>query len=54
MPRPDFVQGNAESLPFADQSFDVVINVEASLHYLDFARILTEVKRVLRPMLSKS
>jgi SAM-dependent methyltransferase len=43
-----FVQGNAESLPFADQSFDVVINVEASFHYPDFAGFLTEVARVLR------
>ncbi|HTY34802.1 phthiotriol/phenolphthiotriol dimycocerosates methyltransferase [Mycobacterium sp.] len=49
LPGMDFVQGNAESLPFADQSFDVVINVEAGLHYLDFARFLTEVARVLRP-----
>ncbi|MGA7052665.1 MAG: methyltransferase domain-containing protein [Mycobacterium sp.] len=45
----DFVQGNAESLPFSDESFDVVINVEAGLHYLDFPRFLTEVARVLRP-----
>jgi SAM-dependent methyltransferase len=44
-----FVQGNAESLPFADQSFDVVINIEASIHYPDFAGFLTEVARVLRP-----
>jgi SAM-dependent methyltransferase len=44
-----FVQGNAESLPFADQSFDVVINVEASLYYPDFPGVLAEVARVLRP-----
>jgi ubiquinone/menaquinone biosynthesis C-methylase UbiE len=49
LPGLDFVQGNAESLPFADQSFDAVINVEAAIHYLDFARFLTEVARVLRP-----
>ena len=49
VPGLDFVQGNAESLPFADQSFDVVINIEAGIHYLDFAGFLTEVARVLRP-----
>ena len=49
LPGLDFVQGNAESLPFADQSFDAVINVEAAVHYVDFARFLTEVARVLRP-----
>jgi fatty-acid O-methyltransferase len=45
----DFVRGDAENLPFADQSFDAVINIEASLHYLRFPRFLAEVARVLRP-----
>jgi len=45
----DFVQGNAEDLPFADQSFDAVINVEASHSYPHFPRFLTEAARVLRP-----
>ena len=49
LPGLDFVQGDAEDLPFADQSFDAVINVEAALHYLGFARFLSEVARVLRP-----
>lgn len=44
-----FVQGSAESLPFPDESFDVVINIEAGIHYADFPRFLTEVARVLRP-----
>ena len=44
----DFVQGDAEDLPFADQSFDAVINVEASHQYPDFPRFLAEVARVLR------
>lgn len=35
-------------LPFADASFDVVLNVEASHCYPDFARFLAEVSRVLR------
>jgi ubiquinone/menaquinone biosynthesis C-methylase UbiE len=45
----DFVQGNAESLPFPDQSFDAVINIEASHCYPHFPRFLAEVARVLRP-----
>ncbi len=49
LPGLDFVDGNAENLPFADQSFDVVINVEASSHYPHFPRFLTEVARVLGP-----
>ena len=43
------MHGNAESLPFADESFDAVINVEASHGYPDFPRFLAEVARVLRP-----
>jgi ubiquinone/menaquinone biosynthesis C-methylase UbiE len=49
LPGLDFVHGNAEDLPFADQSFDAVINVEASHLYSRFPRFLAEVARVLRP-----
>lgn len=45
----DFVQGDAENLPFPDGAFDAVINIEASLHYPNFDRFLGEVARVLRP-----
>jgi ubiquinone/menaquinone biosynthesis C-methylase UbiE len=45
----DFVQGDAENLPFDDESFDAVINIEASHLYPHFARFLAEVARVLRP-----
>jgi fatty-acid O-methyltransferase len=45
----DFVRGDAENLPFADHSFDAVINIEASLHYRRFPRFLAEVARVLCP-----
>jgi ubiquinone/menaquinone biosynthesis C-methylase UbiE len=45
----DFVQGNAESLPFPDQSFDAVINVEAAVNYQNVPAFFTEVERVLRP-----
>jgi ubiquinone/menaquinone biosynthesis C-methylase UbiE len=48
LPGLDFVHGDAESLPFADESFDAVINVEASHAYSQFSRFLTEVTRVLR------
>ena len=49
LPGLDFVQGNAEKLPFPDQSFDAVINIEASHCYPRFPRFLAEVARVLRP-----
>jgi ubiquinone/menaquinone biosynthesis C-methylase UbiE len=43
------VEGNAEDLPFADESFDAVLNVEASHLYPHFPRFLAEVARVLAP-----
>ena len=49
LPGLDFVQGNAESLPFPDESFDAVVNVEASHAYPHFDRFLPEMVRVLRP-----
>jgi SAM-dependent methyltransferase len=49
LPGLDFVQGNAESLPFPDQSFDAVLNVEAAVNYQDVPRFFAEVHRVLRP-----
>ncbi len=45
----DFVEGNAEDLPFAAESFDAVVNVESSHCYPHFSRFLAEVARVLRP-----
>lgn len=45
----DFMQGDAENLPFAAATFDAVINVEASHCYPDFSRFLAEVARVLKP-----
>ncbi len=49
LPGLDFVQGDAENLPCVDESFDAVINVEASHCYPRFPRFLAEVARVLRP-----
>lgn len=44
-----FVQGDATSLPFPDDSFDVVVNIESSHCYPSFTAFLGEVARVLRP-----
>jgi ubiquinone/menaquinone biosynthesis C-methylase UbiE len=44
-----FIQGNALELPFADASFDVLLNVEASNDYADRPRFFGEVARVLKP-----
>ena len=41
-----FVQGDAQNLPFENDSFDAVINVEASHCYPSFRRFLAEVTRV--------
>ncbi|CFR09423.1 sam-dependent methyltransferase YafE [Yersinia frederiksenii] len=42
-------QGIAESLPFDDQSFDIVISRYSAHHWHDVGQALREVKRVLRP-----
>jgi len=44
-----FLQGNAQQLNFANDSFDVVINVESSHRYNQMNKFLDEVYRVLRP-----
>lgn len=44
-----FVQGDAENVPFDDQQFDIVINVESSHCYPSLNAFFREVKRVLRP-----
>jgi len=44
-----FQKGNAESLPFDDNSFDVVVNVESSHCYGSVTTFYKEVKRVLKP-----
>lgn len=45
----EFLQGDAENLPFPAATFDVVINVESSHCYPNVPRFLEEVHRVLRP-----
>jgi SAM-dependent methyltransferase len=44
-----FVAGDAEHLPLADGSFDVILSVESSHCYPEMRRFLREARRVLRP-----
>ncbi|HYG19200.1 MAG TPA: class I SAM-dependent methyltransferase [Ohtaekwangia sp.] len=48
-PNLKFIQGSAEAIPLADNSIDVVINVESSHAYGSVEKFLAEVKRVLKP-----
>jgi SAM-dependent methyltransferase len=47
--RADFVLGDGERLPFADESFDVVYSNGVLHHTPDTARAVRELHRVLRP-----
>lgn len=49
LPGLSFQTGNAEALPFPDETFDLVLNVESSLYYPRIEKFLAEVARVLRP-----
>jgi O-methyltransferase len=44
-----FLQGNAESLPFQSQTFDVVVNIESSHLYPNREKFYEDVLRVLHP-----
>jgi SAM-dependent methyltransferase len=44
-----FVAGDAEHLPFPEESFDAVFNIESSHCYASIHAFLAEVNRVLRP-----
>lgn len=48
-PSVTFETGDAEKLPFADGSFDVVVNIESSHCYGNVAAFSAEVSRVLAP-----
>ncbi|MBI3165454.1 MAG: class I SAM-dependent methyltransferase [Anaerolineales bacterium] len=48
LPGLTFVHGNAEDLKFPDESFDIVLNVEASLYYPNLMKFFQHVRRVLR------
>lgn len=44
-----FVCGDAQQLPFPDNTFDAVVNVEASHCYPEISQFFRETRRVLRP-----
>jgi SAM-dependent methyltransferase len=44
-----FIQGDAQDLPFADESFDLVVSCETIEHVPDVRRALREMWRVARP-----
>jgi SAM-dependent methyltransferase len=48
-PRLSFHEGDAEQLPFADASFDIVTNIESSHSYPHIHRFYSQVHRVLAP-----
>ena len=43
-----FIEGDVHKLPFSDNSFGLIINVESSHWYKDFILFLSEVNRVLK------
>src|SRR6266576_25760 len=49
LPNVTFLRGDAQQLPFAGETFDVVLNLESSHCYLHFERFLAEIYRVLKP-----
>lgn len=48
LPGLSFVYGNAEDLPFDDNSFDAIVNIESSRDYCNVDIFLNEAYRVLR------
>lgn len=47
--RPQFVNGDSEHLPFADNSFDILTCSHSFHHYPHQEKVITEMHRVLRP-----
>lgn len=48
-PRLIYVEGKANSLPFAKSQFDAVFNTISFLHYAQPQQVITQVARVLKP-----
>jgi ubiquinone/menaquinone biosynthesis C-methylase UbiE len=48
-PRLIYIQGKADSLPFADRQFNAVFNTVSFLHYQEPQQVFNEVARVLSP-----
>lgn len=49
LPNAEFVVGDAENLPFADESFDALLCSNSFHHYPNPGMFLREARRVLRP-----
>ena len=45
----DLREGNAEGLPYPDDSFDAVVSVSAFHFFADYRKAVSEIRRVLRP-----
>jgi ubiquinone/menaquinone biosynthesis C-methylase UbiE len=45
----EFVQGDAQALPYADKSFDIVISCECMEHVPSPSKMALEIARVLKP-----
>uniref|UniRef100_A0A0N5BAU4 Methyltransf_11 domain-containing protein n=1 Tax=Strongyloides papillosus TaxID=174720 RepID=A0A0N5BAU4_STREA len=43
------IQGNAEKIPFIDEQFDILLNIESSHLYKNFPAFVKEAYRVLKP-----
>lgn len=48
-PRPVFLNGDAQNIPLATGSVDVIFTLESALHYRDKPKFLGECFRVLKP-----
>ena len=48
-PNARFIEGDAQDLPFGDGEFDAVVSNLGVCHVPDQSRVLSEVRRVLRP-----
>ena len=48
-PNLNLIRGDAQNLPFSDNSFDILISVENLEHLSDVNQHISEVKRVLKP-----
>ncbi len=45
----NFLQGDAENLPFDREKFDIVLNIESSHQYPNIGHFYNEVKRIMHP-----
>ena len=48
-PHAEIIKGDAENLPYTDNTFDIVLMTEALEHMLDYKKAILEARRVLKP-----